>query len=97
MSTSTSTLTLSGGGDNDDNDDDDDCARSWGKRFFSNLRSENKVIAILMQLTRESKIAISLTGECKTTIFSSILVIVFRQRKGILVMIFEQHTEMGYS
>ncbi len=41
-----------------------------------------------MQLTRESKIAISLTGECKTTIFWSILVMVFQQWKGILVMIF---------
>jgi hypothetical protein len=41
-----------------------------------------------MHLTQESKIAISLTGECKTTIFLSILVMVFQQRKVILVMIF---------
>ncbi len=45
--TSTLTSTLSGGGDDDDDDDDDDHARSWGGRFFSNLRSENKVIAII--------------------------------------------------
>ncbi len=40
------------------------------------------------EMTRESKIAISLTGECKTTIFLSILVMIFRQRKGNIVMIF---------
>ena len=47
MLTSTLTSTSSGGEDNDDDDDDDDCARSWGGRFFSNLRSKNKVIAII--------------------------------------------------
>jgi hypothetical protein len=45
--TSTLTSTSSGSRDNDDDDNDDDCARSWGGRFFSNLRSENKVIAII--------------------------------------------------
>ncbi len=35
------------GVEDDDDDNDDDRARSWGGRFFFNLRSENKVIAII--------------------------------------------------
>ncbi len=48
-STFTSTLTSTSSGGRDDNDDDnnDNHARSWGGRFFSDLRSENKVIAII--------------------------------------------------
>ncbi len=46
--TSASTSTSSGGGEDDDDDDDDGRARSWCGRFFSNLRPEKKVIAIIL-------------------------------------------------